>query len=280
MTPARPGTRPAKLRVAVHGAAGRMGLSIVRALREDAGAELVAALEHADSAALGKDVGVLAGGESLGVAISAGHEAGLRACDVVIDFSLPAPTARLAAKAAALEKPAVIGTTGLDAEQVAALETLAGVAPIVFAPNYSQGVNLLFHLAAKAAELAGPGFDAEIVEMHHRRKVDAPSGTAVRLYEVVAEAKGLPVDGAAVHGRSGPTGARSDGEIGVMTLRGGDVVGEHTLMLAALGERLELTHRATDRHIFARGAVRAAHWLLAPDTKPGRYDMGDVMNLR
>lgn len=268
------------LRVAVHGAAGRMGLSIVRVLREDPNATVVAALEHGGSTALGRDVGSLAGGDALGVVISADHEAGLEACDVVIDFSLPAPTTALAAKAKALGKPSVIGTTGLDAAQLEVLDALGAVAPVVFAPNYSQGVNLLFHLAAKAAELAGPDFDAEIFEMHHRRKVDAPSGTAVRLYDIVAEAKGLPVESAAVHGRSGHTGARGDGEIGVMTLRGGDVVGEHTLMLAALGERLELTHRATDRHIFARGAVRAAHWLLAPSVQPGRYDMGDVMNLR
>ena len=148
--------------------------------------------------------------------------------------------------------------------------------PIVYAPNYSQGVNALYFLAASAAKLLGPAFDAEIVEIHHRHKIDAPSGTAERLAEVVAEAKKLD-SGAANHGRSGTVGARPDEEIGVMAVRGGDIVGEHTLYLVGEGERIELTHRATDRTIFARGAVRAAHWVVGRSA--GLYDMSDVMGI-
>jgi len=171
----------------------------------------------------------------------------------------------------------VIGTTGLDSDTRAALERAAERVPIVFAPNYSQGVNALYFLAARAAELLGPGFDAEIVEIHHKRKVDSPSGTAVRLSEVVAAAKRLDPERAVTHGRSGHVGARPLEEVGVMALRGGDVVGEHTLYLVGEGERIELTHRATDRSIFARGAVRAAHWVVGRPA--GLYDMADVMGI-
>jgi 4-hydroxy-tetrahydrodipicolinate reductase len=171
----------------------------------------------------------------------------------------------------------VIGTTGLDERAEAAIDALAARAPVVVAPNMSPGVTLFFHLAARAAELLGPDYDAEIVEMHHRRKVDAPSGTAVRLGEVVARAKGFDPERAVVHGRSGQVGARPREEVGVMTLRGGDVIGDHTLVLAGEGERLELTHRASSRDIFARGAVRAARWVVGQP--PGRYDMADVMGI-
>jgi 4-hydroxy-tetrahydrodipicolinate reductase len=258
------------VRIGIHGIGGRMGRAIAEALLEDADAEACSGIEREGS--------LLVGGEVLGVPVSDDLDAALAGCDVVIDFTTPEATARLAAACAAAKKPAVIGTTGLDAAAEAAIADLAAVAPVVVAPNMSMGVTLLFHLAARAAEALGPAFDAEIVEMHHRRKVDAPSGTAVRLAEVVARAKGLDPARHVVHGRSGQVGARPDAHSGVMTLRGGDVVGEHTLILAGTGERLELTHRATSRAIFARGAVRAARWVAG--TAPGRYDMADVLGLR
>lgn len=264
-------------RFAVHGAAGRMGRAIINVIRDDEGAELVSAIDREGSDAVGVDAGVLAGGPALGVKVSSDLAAALDGADILIDFSLPVASAALFGLCAERKLPTVTGTTGLDAEGEAALSRLAAVAPVVAAPNFSQGVTALFHLAAEAAKLMGPAFDAEVVEMHHRKKVDAPSGTAVRLADVVAEAKGWSIGEVENHGRSGQVGARPDAEVGVMTLRGGDVVGEHTLFLVGMGERIELTHRATDRGIFARGAVRAGHWVVSRE--PGRYDMTDVMGI-
>lgn len=264
------------LRIGLHGAAGRMGRAIVAAIRERDDAKLAAAVDREGGAALGADAGVLAGGEALGVPVTA-DLATLAASEVVIDFSLPEGTARVAQACAASRTPLVVGTTGLDGAAEASLAKLQAVAPVVVAPNMSPGVTLLFHLAARAVEALGPDYDAEIVEMHHRKKVDAPSGTAMRLAEVVAAAKKLDPSLALVYGRSGRTGERTREEIGVMTLRGGDVVGDHTLVLAGPGERIELTHRAHDRAIFARGAVRAAIWVAT--RAPGRYDMADVIGL-
>lgn len=260
------------MKVAVMGAAGRMGGAVIRVLAETEGLDLVAAIDRSGEG----DAGLRSGVGALGVDFDADVRA-VDGADVVIDFSLPDAAEALFVQCAESRTPVVTGTTNLGDRAEAALQTLQALTPVVQAPNFSQGVTLLFDLAARAAELAGPAFDAEIVEMHHRHKVDAPSGTAKRLAEVVAEAKALG-DDPFVHGRSGHTGARTDGEVGVMTLRGGDVVGEHTLLLASAGERLELTHRATDRTIFARGAVRAARWVVSQP--PGRYDMRDVMGLR
>jgi 4-hydroxy-tetrahydrodipicolinate reductase len=246
-------------RVAVHGAAGRMGKSIIAVLREEPRAALVAEVDRA-----------LTGATPI--------EDALASCDVVIDFSSPEGTKELVHACVATKRAAVIGTTGLDAEAGAAIDALARVAPVVVAPNMSVGVTALFWLAARAVELLGEEFDAEIVEMHHRHKVDAPSGTAVKLADVVARARGLDPKSAAKHGRSGQVGARTRDEIGVLALRGGDVVGDHTLVLAGPGERIELTHRAHSREIFARGAVRAALWVA--ERAPGRYDMGDVIGVK
>jgi 4-hydroxy-tetrahydrodipicolinate reductase len=259
------------MKVAVMGAAGRMGGAVIRVLAESDDLELVAAIDRSGEG----DAGLKAGAGELGVAFTDDVSA-VSAADVVIDFSLPEAATALFEACLEAQISVVSGTTNLSADAEALLQELAEEVPVVQAPNFSQGVTLLFDLAARAAKLAGPAFDAEIVEMHHRHKVDAPSGTAKRLAEVVAEAKELG-DDPFVHGRSGHTGARTDGEVGVMTLRGGDVVGEHTLFLAAAGERLELTHRATDRTIFARGAVRAARWVTGQ--APGRYDMKSVMGL-
>ena len=265
------------VRVAIHGAAGRMGQSIAKVLVADSDARLVAAMDRDDSSALGQDIGSLSGISDTGVHVTADIEEFLQNVEVVVDFSTPLATSRLLPLCAGQHIPLVTGTTGLDSDARAAIERAAEHVAVVCAPNYSQGVSALYFLAARAAELLGPEFDAEIVEMHHRHKVDAPSGTAVRLYEVVADAKGLDAEQAAMHGRSGRVGPRTRQEIGVMTLRGGDVVGEHTLYLTGEGERVELTHRATDRTIFARGAVRAAHWVVG---KPaGLYDMTDVMGI-
>ena len=254
-----------------------MGISIASVLDEDSEANLVAAMDRADSELVGQDIGLLAGGTPNGVIVTADLEEFLANVEVVIDFSIASATARLLPVCAGQHIPMVIGTTGLEAETRAALERAAEHVPIVFAPNYSQGVNALYFLAAGATELLGPSFDAEIVEILHKRKVDAPSGTAVRLGEVVAKAKQLDPERADTHGRSGQVGARPVDEVGVMALRGGDVVGEHTLYLVGEGERIELTHRATDRTIFARGAVRAAHWVVGRPA--GLYDMADVMGI-
>jgi 4-hydroxy-tetrahydrodipicolinate reductase len=265
------------IRIALHGATGRMGRAIVQVIEETDGASLVDAFSRADDPAVGSDAGLIAQVGSLGVPVrTLGAGASIEA-DVVIDFSTPAATHDIAGRCFALGLPLVSGTTGLDAETLAAIDALAATTPVVFAPNMSVGVTVLFHLAAVATKLLGPDFDPEIVEMHHRHKIDAPSGTAARLASVVAEARGLDPEASVVHGRSGQVGARRADEIGVMTLRGGGVIGEHTLVLASASERVELTHRAQDRSIFARGAVRAATWIVGQPA--GRYDMADVLGI-
>ncbi len=254
-----------------------MGQSIASVLHDDLECKLVAAMDREGSELLGEDMGALIGKSPTGVCITSDVEEFLSNVEVVIDFSVAPATSKLLPICASQHIPMVIGTTGLDGATRAGLERAAEMVPIVFAPNYSQGVNALYFLAARATELLGPGFDAEIVEIHHRNKVDAPSGTAVHLAEVVAQAKRLDPEVAVTHGRSGHVGARPLDEVGVMALRGGDVVGEHTLYLTGEGERIELTHRATDRSIFARGAVRAAHWVVGRPA--GLYDMADVMGI-
>ena len=254
-----------------------MGQSIAAVLTDDLDAHLVAAMDREGCEQIGRDMGVLIGGAPSGVCITSDVEEFLSNVEVVIDFSIPAATAKLMPLCAGQHIPMVIGTTGLDVSTRAGLERAAERVPIVFAPNYSQGINALYFLAARATELLGPAFDAEIVEIHHRHKVDSPSGTAVRLAEVVSSAKQLDPERVVSHGRSGQVGARPLEEVGVMALRGGDVVGEHTLYLVGEGERIELTHRATDRSIFARGAVRAARWVVGRPA--GLYDMADVMGI-
>jgi 4-hydroxy-tetrahydrodipicolinate reductase len=265
-------------RVSVHGAAGRMGRSIVKVLVEDKGATLVSAIDRGAHSALGQDAGVLAGlHEPIGVVLTSSLEAALERAEVVIDFSLPDAARALFQACAARRVAAVVGTTGLDAPARAALDALSKVAPVVVAPNYSVGVNALWALAAQAVRVLGPEFDIEIIEMNHRHKVDAPSGTAVRLTEVVAQARGVDPTSVVRSGRVGQVGPRSPDEIGVHAVRGGDIVGDHTLVLAGPGERIELTHRAHSREIFALGAVRAAHFVVG--RAPGLYDMADVLGI-
>jgi 4-hydroxy-tetrahydrodipicolinate reductase len=265
----------APLRVVVHGAGGRMGRANVRAIVQDAQCRLVGALEHAGSAHVGADAGELAGIARAGVQVTSTLD-GLDV-DVVIDFSRSEASEALAERVSERGVALVVGTTGLEPSALRALEAAASRVPVVLAPNTSVGVTVLFHLAERAAQLLGDGFDAEIVEMHHNQKADAPSGTALRLADAVLAAKGL--DRSALRtGREGKPGPRARHEVGVLAMRGGDVIGDHTLVLAGEGERVELAHKATDRSLFAKGAVRAAKW--AVGRPAGLYDMRDVLGLR
>ena len=220
---------------------------------------------------------------SLGLSVAAAVDVGddlttaVSKADVIVDFSFHAATAEVINIAVAQKKPLVIGTTGHTTEAKAQLASRAGAIPCVWAGNYSVGVNLLFALTRRAASVLGSDYDAEVIEMHHRFKKDAPSGTAARLLEIILEERKLSAS-ALRHGREGITGERQPTEVGVHALRGGDVVGDHTVMFAALGERLELTHKASDRGIFARGALRAAQWVVGQS--PGVYDMQDVLGLK
>lgn len=264
-------------RIAVIGAAGRMGRAIVRAIAEGEGATLAAAVERAGSPELGQDAGILAGVAALGVTVQAQlPRAG--AADVWIDFSAPAASVANVRAAAAVGASIVVGTTGLSAADKEAVAAAARAIPVVLAPNMSVGVTVLLKLVADAARALGPGYDIEIVEAHHRAKRDAPSGTALRLAEAVAEATARDLAATARYERHGDVGPRTAEEIGIQTIRGGDVVGDHTVFFLGLGERVEITHKASSRDTFARGAVRAARWLSA--RTPGLYDMRDVLGIR
>ncbi len=241
------------IKVLLNGSRGRMGQAIAAAA-SDAGVSLCACLDAGD--------------------VVADH---IAACDVIIDFSTHRATEGLLELALAHKKPIVIGTTGHSAEEKTRLLNLAQKVPCVWAGNFSIGVNLLFALTRRASAILGSDYDVEVVEMHHRFKKDAPSGTAARLLEIIMEERKLTSE-ALRHGREGITGERTPTEIGIHALRGGDVVGDHTVMFAALGERLELTHKASDRGIFARGSLRAAQWLVGRGA--GLYDMQDVLGLK
>jgi 4-hydroxy-tetrahydrodipicolinate reductase len=267
----------AEMRLVVVGAAGRMGRMLVKSIAETEGCRLVGALGRAGSPVLGQDAGLLAGLPPLGVAVSDDPLPLLVQADGVIDFTAPSATVAMAALAAQARIVHVIGTTGLAEEDFARLEAAARHARIVQSGNMSLGVNLLAGLVRKVAATLGPDFDIEVVEMHHRMKVDAPSGTALLLGEAAASGRGIALKEHSVRGRDGMTGSRNAGDIGFASLRGGSVVGDHTVIFAGPGERLELSHRAEDRALFARGAVKAALW--AFDRKPGYYTMADVLGL-
>ncbi len=265
--------------VIVAGAAGRMGKRLVELVDAHPETRLVGALEHPDSPLLGRDAGEIAGLGSLGVKLVGSHrELAAAGARVIIDFTAPAATLANVTWAAAQGVAMVIGTTGLEPAERAELASAAQRIPIVFAPNMSVGVNVLFKVAAEVARILGEDFDVEILEAHHNQKKDAPSGTAVHLGEIVAAVLGRDYEREAVFTRRGFTGVRSKTEIGMQTLRGGDIVGEHTVMFAGCGERLELIHRAHSRDNFAAGAVRAALWLAG--RTPGFYDMQDVLGLK
>ena len=265
------------MKIGIPGAAGRMGQALARQVAASDGCTLVAATEVTGHPALGRDCGALAGLEPLGVAVSDDAHAMFRAADAVLDFTLPAAAAGHAELAAAHGTVLVIGTTGLGADEQAALEAAAARAPVVQAPNMSLAVNLLLRLTEQVAALLDEDYDVEIVEMHHRHKIDAPSGTALGLGRAAARGRGVSLDEVAARGRDGVTGARPRGAIGFAALRGGDVVGEHSVIFAAEGERLELTVRSANRQTYARGALLAARW--AEGREPGLYTMADVLGL-
>ena len=268
------------IRVAIAGAGGRMGQALVEAVLGDPELALAAALDVATSALAGRDAG-LRFGRTTGVVVGADVDAAVRAADVLIDFTRPEGTMAHVEACAGHGTGAVVGTTGLAAAQKARLEALATRIPIVLAPNMSVGVNVLLSLVETAARQLGPGYDVEIVEMHHRHKIDAPSGTAIALGEAAARGAGRSLAECAVYARQGVTGERKAGAIGFATLRGGDVVGEHTVVFAGAGERVELAHKATSRQNFAAGALRAAHFVAArrASGQTGLADMRDVLGL-
>lgn len=265
-------------RIAVSGAGGRMGRAIIELLIQREEVRLAAALERPDSPLIGGDAGEIAGVGRLGVAVSADPGAAIAASDVLIDFTHPAATLAHLEACRAAGRRMVIGTTGLDDRGRRAVEEAGRAIPIVFAPNMSVGVNVCLKLLELAARALGDSVDVEIIEAHHRHKVDAPSGTALRMGEVVAAALGRDLKSCAVYGRQGHTGARDRRTIGFETVRAGDIVGEHTVMFADIGERVEITHKASSRSTFAGGAIRAALWLA--HQPPGCYDMQDVLGLR
>ncbi len=265
------------MRIAVMGAAGRMGRELLKAVHGAPGCQISGATEQSGSALAGSDIGLLFGNEALGIKVSDDSEAVIAGCDAIIDFTAPRATAAFAALTAKHAKVHVIGTTGFDAAGEAAIKDAAAKATIIKAGNMSLGVNLLALLTQKVAAALSEDYDIEIVEMHHRMKVDAPSGTALMLGEAAAKGRGVGLAEKSVRVRDGHTGARKAGDIGFATLRGGSVVGDHTVIFAGDGERIELTHLAADRGIFARGAVKAALW--GKGRAPGLYSMADVLGI-
>jgi len=268
--------RPA-LNVAILGASGRMGRTLVPLVAGSRDLRLSGALAAPGDGAIDHDAGVISGVGPLGVNILDDADRALEGAGVAIDFTLPGPSLEHARRCQARSVPLVVGTTGHDEAGRAELGRIAASLPLVVAPNMSLGVNLLFRLAETAAGALGVEYDAEIVEAHHRHKVDAPSGTALGLGNAVARGRGISLDAVAVHARHGSTGARPDGAIGFAVIRGGDIVGDHRLIFAGPGERIELAHHAEDRSGFARGALAAARWLVG--RPPGLYSMVDVLGL-
>ena len=264
-------------RIAVMGAAGRMGKTLIEAVQQADGVCLSAAIDRADSSLIGADAGELAALGKLGVQLSGDLSAVLEQFDVLIDFTHPSVTLKNLEICRQAGKAMVIGTTGFSPQEKQLLADAGKQIPIVFAANFSVGVNLCLKLLDTAARVLGDDVDIEIIEAHHRHKVDAPSGTALRMGEVVANALGRDLHKVAVYGREGQTGARERETIGFATVRAGDVVGDHTVLFAADGERVEITHKASSRMTFAKGAVRSALWL--QQRQPGLYDMQDVLGL-
>ena len=265
------------IQLAINGAGGRMGRTLVQACTENEDTALGAALERFDSPLLGGDAGELAGIGALDVAIASILDSGANDIHAWIDFTLPDGAINGVTQCVEKGIPMVIGTTGFTTEQKQKIHQAGNKIPIVFAPNMSVGVNLCLNLIQTAASTLGDDYDIEIVEAHHRDKVDAPSGTAVRMGEVIADALNVSLEDKAVYARHGHTGARKPGTIGFQTIRAGDIVGDHTVCFAGTGERIEITHRASSRLTFARGAIRAALWL--QNQPAGLYDMQDVLGL-
>ena len=265
-----------KIKVVVAGCSGRMGKILLECVLQSEDLVLHGALEHANSAAVGKDAGEFGG--TRGIKISADVPATLRGADVLIDFTRPEGTLFHLEVCQQLGVNVVVGTTGFNAQQKALLGVAAQKIGIVFAPNMSVGVNLTFKLLEMAAKVLSHGYDIEIIEAHHRHKIDAPSGTALGMAEVVARTLGRDLEKCAVYGREGVTGERDPSTIGFATVRGGDIVGDHTVLFAGTGERVEITHKASSRATFALGALRAARFLKS--NKAGLYNMQDVLSLK
>jgi 4-hydroxy-tetrahydrodipicolinate reductase len=266
-----------KIRCAIVGAGGRMGRMLIEAVLQAPDAALAAALDLPGSPFLGKDAGELVG-NACGVKLSDDIEAGLKSADCLIDFTRPEGTLKHLEICRRLGVHAVIGTTGFSAEQKKQIEDTARDIPVVFAPNMAVGVNAVFKLLDVAARILNEGYDVEVIEAHHRHKVDAPSGTALRMGEVVAAALGRDLAECAVYGREGHTGERPAPQIGFSTIRGGDIVGDHTVLFAGTGERIEITHKSASRMSYALGSLRAARFLRG--RKNGLFDMQDVLGLR
>jgi len=266
-----------KIKIVIAGCTGRMGKTLLEGVMQSDDLSLHAALDHKGSEYLGKDAGELIG-KSCGIKIGADVAVALKGADVLIDFTRPEGTLDHIAVCQKLGVNIVIGTTGFNAQQKALLGAAAQHIGVMFAPNMSVGVNLTFKLLEMAAKVLSHGFDIEIVEAHHRHKVDAPSGTALGMGEVIAKTLGRDLEKCAVYGREGITGERDPSTIGFATVRGGDIVGEHTVMFAGIGERIEITHKASSRATFALGSLRAARFLKI--NKPGMYDMQDVLGLK
>lgn len=266
------------VRVIVSGAAGRMGGRIIHMLEDAEGLTLAGALEQPSHPAVGKSVGEVVGLPQKDLTLSDSLAELLPQGDVLIEFTYPEPTLEHLKEVATAGKAMVIGTTGLSPQQVEKLKELAAGIRVVFAPNMSVGVNLMFKVVEQIAGVLSEGYDVEIVEAHHRLKKDAPSGTAVKLGQIIAQALDRDLEKVGVYGRHGFTGERTKEEIGIMTVRAGDIVGEHTVTFCGIGERLEVIHRAHNRDNFAKGAVRAAQWIVTQP--PGVYDMQDVLGLK
>jgi 4-hydroxy-tetrahydrodipicolinate reductase len=266
------------LAIGILGGAGRMGRALVRAVTEAKGAYVVGAVDAPGNPEQGKDLGVLAGLEPLGVSLTDDVAALFARADVIIDFTVPKATVEHARLAAKTGTAYVVGTTGLEPEQQTVVTQAAGSAAVVQAANFSLGVNLTIALTQRIAQVLDDSFDIEIVEMHHRHKVDAPSGTALKMGEVIAQAQGRKLADCAVYTREGITGERDPSSIGFATIRGGDIVGDHTVLFAGTGERIEISHKSSSRSTYAQGSLRAVRFLAGKQN--GMFDMFDVLGLR
>lgn len=266
------------VRAIVSGAAGRMGSRIIALMKETKGLSLIGALENKGHATIGRDAGELAGIGKIDIAVSDNLQSLIGSTDVLIDFTLPSATLERLKTASKNKKAMVIGTTGFKKEEIAEIKSLVNKIPCVMAPNMSVGVNLLLKVIADIARVLKDDYDVEIIEAHHRMKKDAPSGTALKMAQVIADALGRNLDEVGTYARKGIIGERPQKEIGIQTIRAGDIVGEHTVLYGGLGERIEVTHRVSSRDTFARGALRAAQWVV--NQKPGLYDMQDVLGLK
>jgi 4-hydroxy-tetrahydrodipicolinate reductase len=265
------------MKIAIAGATGRMGKMLIEAVLNTADTQLVGALDHSSCPQLGEDAGAFLGRKT-GIAITADIAQALSEAEFLIDFTRPEGTMAHLAVAEKTGTKMIIGTTGLSSEQITNLKKASEELAIVFAPNMSVGVNATFKLLEIAAKMLNQGYDIEIIEAHHRHKVDAPSGTALKMGEVIADALGEKLDNVAIYAREGHTGERKEGSIGFATIRGGDIVGDHTVLFAGDGERIEISHKSSSRQSYAQGSLRAVRYL--QNQASGLYDMQDVLGLR